>query len=223
MSLRLLARGTPAFVPALWLLPLLALSRRRPLLALAWSGVCLPVTWFFRDPDRSAAGRGVLAAADGRVQLVGRDPDGRWRVSTYLSLRDVHVTRAPIDAHVVSQSYRAGSHRMAFRPESHTNERLEWTLATAYGQAGLTQYAGTLARRIVAQVGPGERVDRGARVGLIRFGSRVDVVLPAGADPLVAVGDRVKGGHTVIAELPETVVTQLDPDHNVAGASTPAG
>ena len=154
---------------------------------------------FFRDPERGAEGPGILAAADGLVRDVSRHDDGRWVVSTYLSLRDVHVTRAPDNATVVAQDYRRGAHRAAFGNEAHRNERLAWHLQTAHGPMVLVQYSGAVARRIVPYEHVGAEVGRGARIGLIRFGSRVDVALPTGAVPLVTVGMRVRAGKTPIA------------------------
>ena len=119
-------------------------------------------------------------------------------MSTYLDLRDVHVTRAPYDAVVTGQVRRTGRHHRAGTAASDHNHRLEWTLETPLGPGGLTQYAGLLARRIVAYQRPGDRVVRGQRVGLIRFGSRVDVVLPVGWRPSVGVGSRVRAGVSVI-------------------------
>jgi phosphatidylserine decarboxylase len=156
-------------------------------------------TWFFRDPDRTADGEGVVAAADGVVQSVELDGQGRERISTYLNLFDVHVTRAPCDATVVLQTYRPGSHRPAFSPAAHLNERMEWTLSTEHGELKLVQYAGTVARRIVAHKSVGDRLRRGEPIGLIRFGSRVDLVVPAGLRVVAAVGQRMRGGATVVA------------------------
>lgn len=192
---RVLARGTPWLVPALWLAPLVV---RRPLPRLGLLGAAAGVSWFFRDPDRVPEGEGMLAAADGVVRAVGREPDGRWVVSTYLDLRDVHVTRAPCDAYVRAQHRRSGRHHRASTPASDHNHRLEWELGTDSGPAQLTQYAGLLARRIVAYPSAGDRVARGERIGLIRFGSRVDLTLPTGWRPTVEVGVRLRGGATVV-------------------------
>lgn len=199
--MRVLARGTPWVVPTLWVTPLLA---RRPPARLALVAAAAAVTWFFRDPERHPDGPGVLAAADGVVRSVTQGSDGRWTVSTYLDLRDVHVTRAPCDAVVTVQARRRGRHHRAGTPASAHNHRVEWILATRHGPGGLTQYAGLVARRIVTYRGPGERIGRGERVGLIRFGSRVDVLLPQGVSPAVPPGARLRAGATVIgrADVP---------------------
>ena len=154
---------------------------------------------FFRDPDRSAPARNLLAAADGRVTRVDRRDDGRWRVATYMSLRDVHVNRAPADGVVRSVEHHRGGHLPAFDKDSERNERVRWRIDTAHGELEIVQIAGALARRIVAYRAPGESVGRGERIGLIRFGSRVDVVLPRGLSPAVAVGDRLRAGESRLA------------------------
>ena len=110
-------------------------------------------------------------------------------MSTYLNLLDVHVTRAPCDATVVLQTYRRGRHRRASSPTAHVNERLEWRLSTEHGEMVLTQYAGAVARRIVAYRSIGDVLRHGERIGLIRFGSRVDVTLPAGLPVTVRAGN----------------------------------
>lgn len=191
-----LARGTPPAIGALWFVPLVVRGPLPRLAALVLAGAA---TWFFRDPDRTPEGDGLLAAADGVVQDVATDHEGRTTVSTYLNLLDVHVTRAPCDGLVVRQSYRAGSHRRASTTAAETNERLEWRLATDHGEVVLTQYAGAVARRIVAYRSPGDRVHRGERIGLIRFGSRVDVQLPEGVCATVRTRDRLAGGSSVLA------------------------
>lgn len=196
-----LARGTPWFVPVLCAAPLVVRGRVARPAAAALAGA---VAWFFRDPDRDPDGPGLLAPADGVVRGVERY-DGRWAVSTYLDLRDVHVTRAPVAATVLGQERRSGGHAPAYRPTSDHNHRLVWRLRTTAGDVDLVQYAGLLARRIVAYHGPGDGLERGERIGLIRFGSRVDLVLPTGVTPCVVVGQRVRGGATVLAGLPSPV------------------
>ena len=201
MTLRL-ARGTPWFVGVLWLLPVVV----RPAPArLATAALAAGTTWFFRDPDRWPASDGLVAAADGVVRSVEADRPDRQTVSTYLDLLDVHVTRAPCDAVVMELTYRPGRHHRASSHTAHTNERLQWRLATEYGEIVLTQYAGAAARRIVAYRSVGDRVRRGERIGLIRFGSRVDVTFPEQLRVTVRVGSRLRGGATVVATTTEPV------------------
>jgi phosphatidylserine decarboxylase len=154
--------------------------------------------WFFRDPERQAPSKGLLAAADGRVQAVEHLPDGRTRIAVYMNLLDVHVNRAPISGTVLAREHFAGGHRPAFRKESERNERVRWTLSTEIGTVEVIQIAGTMVRRIVPYLDRGDRVSRAGRLGLIRFGSRVDVVLPSTVTAGVRVGERVRAGLTRI-------------------------
>ncbi|MEU1972687.1 phosphatidylserine decarboxylase [Microbacterium sp. NPDC019599] len=186
---------------ALWIIPLVMPAVWLRLVAAIAAAAALS---FFRDPEREPEGAGFLAAADGLIRDVAQQDDGRWLVSTYLSLRDVHVTRSPVDADILAQDYRRGAHRAAFGSEAHRNERLAWRLETEHGALDLVQYSGAVARRIVPYKRAGARVERGARIGLIRFGSRVDVTLPAGVVPLVTVGVRVRAGSTAIAAVPRS-------------------
>lgn len=190
------ARGTPWWIALFWVPAALARPRLVRLAALVGAGA---VTSFFRDPDRTPRGEGLLAAADGLVREVEQRADGRWFISTYLALYNVHVGRMPCDATIVSQEHFEGEHRMAFDSSAHVNERLEWRLDTAYGELEMVQFSGAAARRIVPYVGVGARIRRGERIGLIRFGSRVDLLLPPGLRPIVSVGERPRGAQDVIA------------------------
>lgn len=170
-----------------------------------WAGVvCLlvaaGVVWFYRDPDRVPADEGIVAPADGKVMVVRRE-DGRTRLGVFMNVTDVHVNRAPVAGRVVEVERSPGVHRPAFLPGSSRNERVR----IGFDGFSVELIAGSVARRITSYVTPGERVERGGRIGHIAFGSRVDVVLPAGVGPedlVVTVGDRVRAGETVIAALP---------------------
>jgi len=151
---------------------------------------------FFRDPHRSPGAGLVLAPADGVVSAVDRQPDGRVRVATFMRLTDVHVNRAPMDGVVRVQQRWPGRHRPAFRTDADLNERVDWTIDTDLGELGVVQIAGMLGHRIVPYFSPGERIVRGERIGIIRFGSRVDVILPEGMESQVRVGERVRAGLT---------------------------
>lgn len=191
-----LARGTPWWVRA-WALAavpgaLLGIRGRAVGLAVAATGAA--VCSFFRDPHRDPGDGVVLAAADGVISAVERERDGRVRISTFMRLQDVHVNRAPTDGIVRELRHRAGGYRPAFRKDSASNERLEWTIDSPLGELGLVQIAGIAARRIVPYHAPGQRIERGQRIGMIRFGSRVDVTLPAGMAAGVRVGQRVRAG-----------------------------
>lgn len=192
-----LASGTPAWLAGAWALAGLSLATRRAAgLTAAASAAAGAATLFFRDPPRTPGAAGLLAAADGVVKSVDALPDGRTRVATYMSLRDVHVNRAPADGRVVALEHRPGGYLPAFRKESERNERLEWTIETDAGRIDMVQIAGTLARRIVPYLEVGQSTSRGGRIGLIRFGSRVDVYLPAGVPAAVVPGQRVRAGRT---------------------------
>src|SRR3990172_8672635 len=178
-----------------------------------WGGVgwALPewalaafVLYFFRDPERVIpAGDGIVSPADGRVVDLRRtEINGQpfWKISIFLNIFNVHVNRAPIGGIIRSRAYRPGRFRIASRPEaSIENEQNTVTIEGERDTGIFKQISGLVARRIVFNKKVGERVERGERVGLIKFGSRVDLFLPLGFTPQVAVGDRVKGGSSWIA------------------------
>ena len=184
----------------------------------AWAWASLPLLlaafflWFFRDPHRAIpAGNGVIVSpGDGLVTETASisTPEGpRQRISIFLSVFNVHVNRAPISGTVSSVHYQKGQYLNAMNPASaERNEQSIVTLRGTGADAGLEvtfkQIAGLLARRVVCRCTKGQQVERGERVGLIKFGSRVDVLLPASAELRVKVGDRVKGGATVLAVAP---------------------
>ena len=167
--------------------------------------------WFFRDPQRTIpTGEGLIVSpGDGLVTETASitTPDGaRQRISIFLSVFDVHVNRAPIGGIVSRVRYQKGQYLNAMNPASaERNEQNAITLRGQGADAGLEitfkQIAGLLARRIVCRCKEGQTVERGQRVGLIKFGSRVDVLLPANAELRVKVGDRVKGGASVLAAV----------------------
>ncbi|MFQ5894262.1 MAG: phosphatidylserine decarboxylase [Nitrospinota bacterium] len=170
----------------------------------AWGLVFLAgaVAFFFRDPERrvEAPPGSLLSPADGRVVAAAPEGEGS-RVSIFLSLFDVHVNRSPLAGEVVAASYRPGRFLPAFRAEaSRANEQNELLLRGEGLEVKVVQVAGVLARRVVCWVGPGDRVAAGERIGLIQFGSRVDVHLPPGVELRVRVGERVKGGLSVLGQ-----------------------
>jgi len=164
--------------------------------------------WFFRDPERAipAEAGAVVSPADGKVTDVSAiDLKGRprTRISIFLSVFDVHVNRSPIAGLVTNVEYRHGRFRNALSAASALEN--EQNIVTVEGDGHsviFKQIAGVLARRIVFTKKLGDRVARGERVGLIKFGSRTDVLLDPAANVRVAVGDRVRGGATVLAYLP---------------------
>jgi phosphatidylserine decarboxylase len=154
--------------------------------------------WFFRDPDRTPGEGRVLSPADGVVQSIDPWPDGRTRVAIFMSPVNVHVNRAPLAGNVTSVQHVAGGFMPAFNKDSDQNERVVWHFETALGDIEMVQIAGAVARRIVPYVTTGAKVERAERIGLIRFGSRVDIYLPEGISPAVAVGEKTVAGVTRI-------------------------
>lgn len=180
-----------------------------------WTGVGLAAlglfsAFFFRDPERSIPqGPGlVLSPADGRIVQVIPSEDGplgpsATQVSIFLSIFDVHVNRAPIGGRIERVDYHAGSFLPAFdHRASLRNEQNCVTLRDAEKRVAFKQIAGLIARRIVFRKQVDDSVAPGERVGMIKFGSRVDVFLPAGSRLLAKLGDRVRGGSSVLGELP---------------------
>jgi phosphatidylserine decarboxylase len=197
-------------------LPLLAVGGLG--LAFGWTvfggvavGLGLFVTAFFRNPPREIPGgpRDVVSPADGRVVAVDEIelPEGEkaLRIGIFLSVFDVHVNRAPVAGRVVAIERSGDAYLAAFNPVAETrNVRLDMTLELPSGaRVRVAQITGLIARRIVCHAVVGEWLARGVRYGLIRFGSRTDVVLPAGSRACVRRGDRVRGGASILAELPE--------------------
>ena len=183
---------------------------------LGWLGVGATVWcyYFFRDPKRSVPqGRGLIVSpADGVVSLIERavpppelgvGNDALTRVSVFMSVFNCHVNRAPIAGRIVKMAYRPGKFfNASLDKASEDNERNSLLLELPDGrQLIVVQIAGLVARRIVPFVSEGQSLRTGERFGLIRFGSRLDVYLPDGVEPLVALGQTMVGGETVLAEL----------------------
>lgn len=162
------------------------------------------VTFFFRDPDRKFEGteQQIASPADGKVVWI-RQENGQEAISIFLSVFDVHINRAPISGKVSSIDYHKGKFLIAFDERaSLENERNSITMENQGKTVRFVQIAGLVARRIVCWRKPGETLQVGDRIGLIKFGSRVDVFLPAGSKILVKRGDHVVGGKTAIGEFP---------------------
>lgn len=179
--------------------------------------VCLAifVFSFFRDPERVIPDEpgAIVSPGDGRVVVVTDEEDaGRpgKRISIFLAVWNVHVNRAPAAGVITKMDYRPGKFLAAMRERaSMENEQNVFTLSTDAGEMVFKQIAGLIARRVVNWKKEGERVARGERIGLVRFGSRVDVWLPKDAEILVRVGENVKGGSSVLARWPAKI-TSLD-------------
>jgi phosphatidylserine decarboxylase len=176
--------------------------------------------FFFRDPERTipSGPNLVVSPADGRVMIVGAAragaPAGNWQqVSIFLSPMDVHVNRTPVDGRVTRVDYHPGKFLPAYRDDA--GQLNEWTeVWIDHGGASVVvrQIVGILARRIVTRLTVGQHVARGERFGVMKFGSRIDLFLPAEAKVVAAVGDRVVGGESTLATL--------DPAHVSATEST---
>lgn len=153
---------------------------------------------FFRDPER-APGEGIVAAADGRVRAVEREGE-RLRISVFMNVTNVHVNRFPMDAEVRAVVTSGRGFRPAYRDEARHNVQRSYRLSTSLGEVEIVQMTGILARRLVSFVRPDDRREKGARLGMIVLGSRVDVLLPADrVAPTVAPGARVRAGVSTIA------------------------
>lgn len=184
-----------------------------------WSGalgiaLALWVAYFFRDPPRTVPTRDglVVSPADGIVSMIteavppaelGLGADALTRISVFLNVFDVHINRAPVGGTVERIAYHPGKFLNASLDKASVdNERNSLCLLLADGRrVGVVQIAGLIARRIICRVREGQSLRTGERFGLIRFGSRTDLFLPKGVSPLVAVGQRMIGGETVMADL----------------------
>jgi phosphatidylserine decarboxylase len=165
--------------------------------------------WFFRDPSRQIPTESglIVSPADGVVteaEWIETVRGSRLRLSIFLNVFDVHVNRAPASGTVKVVEFREGGFLNAMKPESVLSNEQTLVVIDAGGyEVAFKQIAGLLARRIICNLKVGDRVERGQRVGLIKFGSRVDVLMPAEADLLVKTGTRVRGGSSVLAIMPE--------------------
>ncbi len=183
---------------------------------LGWilAGITAWIVYFFRDPARVTPMRDglVVSAADGKISSIDKvrpppelalGPQERVRISTFLSVFDVHIQRAPVSGRIVRSVYIPGAFlNAALDKASEENERRAIVIEMpGGGEIGVVQIAGLVARRIVTFSREGDSLAAGQRYGLIRFGSRVDIFLPPGAQPLVSVGQRAIAGETVFADL----------------------
>jgi len=170
--------------------------------------------WFFRDPTREIpTGPGIIVSpADGVVteaDWIETSAGSRLRLSIFLNVFDVHVNRAPVAGTVKAVEYREGAFLNAMKPESGMlNEQTLVVIDAGGYEISYKQIAGLIARRIVCPVKPGDKLERGQRVGMIKFGSRTDVLMPADAVLKVKRGDRVKGGASVLAVLPQPLTPE---------------
>ena len=180
---------------------------------------------FFRDPDRAIPTEpgAVVSPADGRVVVVTEEENaGRAgkRISVFLAVWNVHVNRAPAEGTITNLEYRPGKFLAAMRERaSLENEQNVFTLSTEAGEMVFKQIAGWIARRVVSWKKIGDQVRRGERIGLVRFGSRVDVWVPKEAEILVKLGQNVKGGSSVLARWIEKSGASKSEETSAADAS----
>jgi phosphatidylserine decarboxylase len=196
-----------ALVPAA-----VAAAARRPALATSLALLGGFFAYFFRDPDRQVpqAPGLVVSPADGRVMIAGPS-DGRWappgdwlQVTIFLSPVDVHINRTPVAGRITRIDYRPGKFLPAYDEGSNDNELNELWIEAHGRTVVVRQVVGMLARRIVCRVVEGQELARGERIGLMKFGSRMDVFLPTDARLAVSVGQRVVAGETVLASFETT-------------------
>lgn len=180
-----------------------------PLVALVLGAASLFLIQFFRDPERSPEGgdETIVSPADGTVLSVTEAPESpagaRRRLSIFMSVFNCHVNRAPVSGQLGDYVYVRGRKMAAFADKASVeNEQNRITLIAAAGGVTFKQIAGSLARRIVFYPRVGDELRRGQRIGLIKFGSRVDLFVPDAAELLVQPGDKVKAGQTAIVRWP---------------------
>jgi len=189
------------------------------------------VFYFFRDPNREVPTdpNTLVSPADGRIVVITDEthnakPDGRpgTRISIFLAIWNVHVNRTPEAGTITNLDYRPGKFLAAMRERASVeNEQNVISLSTSSGEIVFKQIAGLIARRVVCWKKPGDIVQRGERIGLVRFGSRVDLWVPRGSEVLVKLGDNVKGGSSVFARVPavaDPARTAAVPVQSLAGA-----
>jgi len=198
--------GLPFIAGALVPAAALALARRRGLAA-SFAVLGGFFAYFFRDPERQVPQDAdvVVSPADGRLMIAGPAdprwaPPGEWKqVTIFLSPMDVHINRTPVGGRVLRVDYRPGKFLPAYNEGSNDNELNEVWIDYGGRTVVFRQVVGLLARRIVCRIHEGEMLERGQRIGLMKFGSRMDVFVPADAELRVSVGDSVVGGETILA------------------------
>jgi phosphatidylserine decarboxylase len=174
--------------------------------------------WFFRDPERAIPpGPVVVSPADGKVVVVTPEGAGRTRISIFLNVFDVHVNRSPVSGVITDICYQKGKFMNAALPAASTeNEMNTFTIASPGSTIVFRQIAGLIARRIVCYMKAGDHVEAGQRVGMIKFGSRCDVIFGPEWDLAVTPGMRVSAGSSVLARRKETVGDKIATPSEVA-------
>ena len=181
-----------------------------PILSVVFFMLSLFFAYFFRDPTREIpqVWDSIVSPADGRILKVEKIHEPHflgaeaWKVSIFLSIFDVHLNRSPYEGAVLYRRYIPGKFRAAFREDvSSNNERNLIGLETKHGKMLVVQIAGLIARRILCWVETGDKVERGARIGMIRFGSCTELYMPLHVNIKVKEGERVRGGETILGEI----------------------
>jgi phosphatidylserine decarboxylase len=185
----------------------LAAGFGHPIVASIFGLATLFLLQFFRDPERTPDGdeRTIVSPADGTILSVGPAPEApsgaSRRITIFMSVFNCHVNRSPATGRLSAYTYTPGRKLAAFDAKSSAeNEQNRITIDAARGPVTFKQIAGALARRIVFRPRPGDQLGRGDRIGMIRFGSRVDLFAPDGAEIVVAPGNKVKAGKTPLAQ-----------------------
>lgn len=152
------------------------------------------IIFFHRDPDRGPEGDGMVSPADGRVL-----PSVEKKIAIFMGPWDVHVNRAPLDGLVKSIERKKGGHTPAFLGAASRNDQNRILFETAFGDMEICQISGSIVRDIICYVSPGDRVSRGERIGMVRFGSRVELTIPPSFEICVENGEKVHAGESIIA------------------------
>jgi phosphatidylserine decarboxylase len=198
-----MARDVYKFVVPLLILSVLSAIGNFPYFALLFGVLAAFACYFFRSPERHVPDGNnlIVSPADGKIVKILRTDAGEQTISIFLNIFDVHVNRSPISGELEKLEYMRGRFKAAFDEEaSRVNEQNILTISGQDIRIVVRQIAGLIARRVICWKKPGHSLKRGELIGLIRFGSRVDVVLPEKVRILVQVGDRVRGGSSILGE-----------------------
>jgi phosphatidylserine decarboxylase len=198
MPYEMLAKGSMTWIGLSLILAVLSIFLFIPM-AVLYVLIAMFFVLFFRDPERDPSD-GIVAPADGRITQIENASDLK-RIITVMNLHNVHVNRAPMDGRVRKITHHPGKHVPAFNKDSENNERVETILDTRIGEVKIVQIAGAFARRIEPYVTEGQEILKGQRIGIIKFGSRVDLYLPADMIEMnVKEGQSVKAAESTIAK-----------------------